>query len=362
MIQEPPKKPGIARPLKRLREIERKVPRTIVRIEKKIITFPFQKYFIGHAKPQPPPFKPDWRLWSDDRLTLAWLGHSTVLINFFGTWILTDPVFSERCGIHVGPVTLGPRRLIEAPLQPEDLPPLDLLLISHAHMDHTDPPSLQRLLRAKQVIVAANTLAVYKDHPFTNIRELDWGESILIPDPDTRNPNLGTRVEALEVKHAGWRMPWDPCRSRNEKNGFSYNGYLVEKSVLNESNLPIQDLGLRTQDLPRTTHAIVFGGDTGYTPKFQILGDRMRAEEREIDCAIMPIGTYNPWVEAHANPEQAWRMTQEMNARVIVPVHWNTFVQSSEPRMEPIEWLRSLVDSDDQIALSEHGETWTAEE
>src|SRR6185436_8149404 len=72
MIQEPPVKPDTARkPLSRLREIERKVPRTIVRIEKKIVSFPFQKYFIGHAKPQPPAFKPDWRLWSDERLTLA---------------------------------------------------------------------------------------------------------------------------------------------------------------------------------------------------------------------------------------------------------------------------------------------------
>ena len=87
----------------------------------------------------------------------------------------------------------------------------------------------------------------------------------------------------------------------------------------------------------------------------------MRAEECEIEVALMPIGTYNPWVAAHCNPEQAWQMCIEMNARQIMPIHWNTFVQSSEPREEPIQWLRSVVDVPEDIALSEHGETWTLE-
>jgi len=110
-------------PLQHLREIEKKVPRTIVRIEKKLIDFPFRKYFIGHKQTEPPKYKPDWRSWKNDRLTLAWLGQSTVLINFYGTWILTDPVFSNRCGITVGPMTLGPRRLVDVPLLPVDVGP-----------------------------------------------------------------------------------------------------------------------------------------------------------------------------------------------------------------------------------------------
>jgi L-ascorbate metabolism protein UlaG (beta-lactamase superfamily) len=137
-------------------------------------------------------------------------------------------------------------------------------------------------------------------------------------------------------------MPWDSCRSRKEKNGRSYNAYLVEKT-----------------DEDGQHHALVFGGDTGYIKSFRALGDRMRLMGREIECAIMPIGTYNPWVETHCNPEQAWRMTLEMNARCIVPIHWNTFTQSSEPRYEPIEWLRAVVDTSEAIALSDHGETWT---
>jgi L-ascorbate metabolism protein UlaG (beta-lactamase superfamily) len=329
------------RPRNKLRDFEQKVlrtPKRLVKIEKKLVEFPFSKYFIGHKKPDKAKYRPNWRQWSNDELTMAWLGHSMVLINFYGTWILTDPAFSERVGISVlGLLTVGPRRMVTCPLEPNELPPIDLLLISHAHMDHTDIPSLKKLRNARHAIVAFNTMGVYKEVKLRDVRHLDWGDTINYPD-------LGDlRVEALEVKHAGWRMPWDPCRSRNEPNGFSYNGYLLEKkNALGE------------------THSLVFAGDTGYTPAFKALGDRFRNEGREIDIALMPIGAYNPWIEARCNPEQAWRMTQEMNARKILPIHWNTYMQSSEARFEPIEWLRSAVENDDDIVLSEHGDTWIA--
>jgi L-ascorbate metabolism protein UlaG (beta-lactamase superfamily) len=344
--------------LHRIKEIERGIPRvighapeTLVRVEKKIVHFPFQRYFLGHQKPETPTFKPDWKTWRDDTLTLAWLGQSTVLINFYGTWIITDPVFSERVGIRVGPIIVGPRRMVHPPLQPGELPPLDLILISHAHMDHTDWPSLRAMGEAQNVIspethviIAANTRKIYSSLTLNRLQELDWGHQIDLSHADHHssfNIHHSLRVEAIEVRHAGWRMPWHPCRARNEKNGMSYNGYLVEK---------------RGQD--GTLHAFVFGGDTGYIKSFHAIGERMRLEGREIECAIMPIGTYNPWVRTHCNPEQAWQMTQEMNARHIVPIHWNTYMQSSEPRHEPIEWLLAAVDDPNAIALTEHGETW----
>src|SRR5581483_1493628 len=293
-----------------------------------------------------PKFVPDWKTWPNDSITLSWLGQSTVLINFYGAWILTDPVFSERVGIPVGPITVGPRRMVHAPLQAEDLPPIDLILISHAHMDHTDLPSLRALAlsrnnrsRNPKMIVAANTRLVYKELPFQDVQELDWGERQTISLQSDLN------VEAIETRHAGWRMPWQPCRSRNEDRGMSYNAYLV-----------------KTHDAQGNPHAFVFGGDTGYTKSFHRIGERLRSEHREVDCAIMPIGTYNPWVRTHCNPEQAWRMTLEMNAKTIVPIHWNTYMQSSEPRYEPIEWLRHTVQQKDAIALTEHGQTWALQE
>ena len=322
--------------LSHLKEIEQKVlhrPRPA--IEKKTKEFAFSKYFIGHAPPEPALHKPNWKLWRNDQFTMAWLGHSTTLINFYGTWIMTDPVFSERVGIDILLRTVGPRRLVQPPLDPSELPKIDLILISHAHMDHTDPPSLKKLKDASHVLIAANTSLVYKHIGFQDLREIDWDQRIEYPDHDDLS------VQAIEVRHAGWRMPWHPCRSRNEKNGFSYNAYLVEK-----------------HDPDGKLRSFVFGGDTGYLKSFRKLGDKMRMEGREIDLAIMPIGAYNPWVNAHCNPDQSWRMTCEMNARYIAPVHWNTYVQSSEPRYEPIEWLKSLVSSD-EIVLTEHGQTWT---
>jgi L-ascorbate metabolism protein UlaG (beta-lactamase superfamily) len=323
----------------RVREIEKRIlntPKKLVKVERTLLEFPLRRYFMGHAKTEKPPYKPNWRQWRDDEMTMAWLGHSMVLINFFGSWILTDPTFSERVGINLGVCTVGPRRLVGCPLDPKDLPRLDLLLVSHAHMDHSDIPSLKKLRGVRHTVVAMHTHDVYKTVRLTDLRELDWGDEIRYRDQG------GLRVEAIEVNHAGWRMPWEPCRSRKEKNGRSYNAYLVEK-VGPDGKL----------------HSFVFGGDTGYTSTFRALGDRMRTEGREIDIALMPIGAYNPWVNAHCNPEQAWKMTQEMNAQRILPIHWNTYVQSSEPRYEPIEWLEGIVEDPSAIVLSEHGETWT---
>lgn len=325
-------------PKSRVRRIEEKIlnaPKKLIKIERKLLAFPFRRYFMGHAKPETPDFKPNWREWRDDELTMAWLGHSMVLINFYGSWILTDPTFSERVGINLLVYTIGPRRLVACPIEPKDLPRLDLVLLSHAHMDHSDIPSLKKLKNARHVVVAMHTHDVYHGINFKDLTELEWGECIRFQDQG------GLRVEAIEVQHAGWRMPWDPCRSRNEEKGRSYNAYLVEK------------VGPDGQ-----MHSFVFGGDTGYTKTFEALGDRMRSEGRAIDVALMPIGAYNPWVNAHCNPEQAWKMTQEMNAARILPIHWNTYVQSAEPRHEPIEWLRSLVNDPEEIVLSEHGETW----
>ncbi|PYS83989.1 MAG: hypothetical protein DMF67_06900 [Acidobacteria bacterium] len=86
----------------------------------------------------PAPHKPQPATWSDERLTVAWLGHATVLINFYGTWLLTDPVLRSRVGVRVGAVTLGPRRLVRPALTFKELPKLDAVLVSHAHMDHCD--------------------------------------------------------------------------------------------------------------------------------------------------------------------------------------------------------------------------------
>src|ERR1700687_212018 len=107
------------------------------------------------------PLVPRTATWPGEGLQAAWIGHSTVLIRVDGFTILTDPVFSTRIGIKIGPFVLGMKRLVRPAVDVSELPVPDLILLSHAHMDHLDRPSLRKLEnRATTVITAAGTCAL----------------------------------------------------------------------------------------------------------------------------------------------------------------------------------------------------------
>lgn len=279
---------------------------------------------MNDEPPKSPPMKPQPETWSDTAFTAAWIGHATVLINFFGRRIITDPVFSERIGLNVANLfTIGPKRLVYPALSFEEIPTIDLILLSHAHMDHLDVPTLRQFDRRTPVVIAKNTFDVIEDLGFQEVYELDWGEVAQIGD---------LRVEALEVKHFGWRYPWEKDRSRGYWDGRSYNAYLISKNGKH----------------------FVFGGDTAYQEFFKKLGER----NLPIDVALMPIGAYDPWIKNHCTPEQAMEMTNHMHARYILPMHWSTFIQSEEPTAEPMERLQRAA-IPERIALRTIGETWT---
>lgn len=271
------------------------------------------------------PYHPDPHSWDNTTITATWIGHATVLINFFGTWIITDPVFSERVGINLlGLTTLGPKRLYTPALRVEELPPIDLILLSHGHMDHLDIPTLEKFGGDIPIVMAKNTADILENTPRKEVIELDWGEQTTVQ---------GIAIEAIEVKHFGWRFPWENDRSKGFWRGRSYNAYLLSKNG----------------------HHIVFGGDTAYHENFKRIGER----DIIVDLAIMPIGTYNPWLRNHANPEQAIAMADQMNAKAILPIHWNTFIMSDEPVEEPIERFKAaLALQPERIALEAIGQTW----
>lgn len=273
-----------------------------------------------------PEFKPDPSLWDDTTLTAAWLGHATVLINFFGTKIITDPVFSNRIGLNLLSLfTLGPKRLVAPALKIEELPPIDLILLSHAHMDHLDLSSLGKFKRDIPVVMAKNTVDVVDELSLKQVHELDWGEKINIGDVE---------VEALQVKHFGWRYPWEEDRSRGNWYGRSFNAYLISKNGRH----------------------VVFGGDTAHQEYFRRIGERGIS----VDLAIMPIGAYDPWITNHCNPEQALEMSNHMSAQHVMPIHWRTFIQSYEPTLEPIErFKKALGEQHQRPALESVGQTWT---
>ncbi len=272
--------------------------------------------------------KPEPESWSPDDFNVAWIGHSTVLMNLYGKIILTDPVLFERIGLYFFGLTFGPGRFSAPALDVDEIPKPDIILLSHAHLDHMDYKSLLYLTNKFpgeiNCVTAFNTKDVIEELKWRSLKEIDWGEDLEIED---------IKFSAIEVKHFGWRYPWEKDRSRGYfKDGRSFNAYLIEKN------------GLK----------ILFGGDTAYTKKF------MEAK-LNIDVAIMPIGAYNPWRMNHCNPEEALIMASyHMKTNYFVPIHCSTFKQGNEPVNEPLEWL---VDSAKhyqlKVGIKKIGETFT---
>lgn len=275
----------------------------------------WSRYFNDLARPvSPAPDAPDPQRWPDTGLHAAWLGHSTVLLKCDGVTILTDPIFSERAGISMGPVTLGVKRLVAPALERARLPHIDLILLSHAHMDHFDLPSLRELEHPRTAVVTASgTGDLLRMERYGSVRELRWGESAHFP---------WGQVKAFEVNHWGSRIRRDRWRG--------YNGYLFEVG----------------------RHRMLFAGDTAFTTSFRALGRR-----RPIDLAIMPIGCYNPWRRNHCTPEEAWHMGNDAGAERFLPIHHQTFVLSSEPVDEPLDRLLSIARNEtERIAIRTIGQ------
>src|SRR4029077_15712735 len=128
--------------------------------------------------------KPDPHGWRDARVTAAMLGHATVLINFCGIKILTDPVLFPRIGIRIPFLfTVGPKRLTAPALTFDELPKIDLILLSHAHFDHIDTRTLHRFNASTRVITAPNTSDLLRRMRLRDVRELRWGEHESIATP-----------------------------------------------------------------------------------------------------------------------------------------------------------------------------------
>jgi L-ascorbate metabolism protein UlaG (beta-lactamase superfamily) len=280
----------------------------------------FREWTIESWRPiTPASVKPEPCKWSDAQVTLTWIGHATVLINFFGITILTDPVLFSRVGIRLPGFTIGPKRLTAPALSFDDLPKVDLVLLSHAHFDHLDLRTLRRFDESTNVITARATRDLLKRTRFSYVTELDWGQSQSV------NTSAGQiEVTAFPVKHWGARTRRDMHRG--------YNGYLIE----------------------RNERRVIFTGDTAMSESFRAL-----RRHGPIDVAIMSIGAYNPWIQSHSTPEQAVQMANAADARFIVPVHHQTFRLSFEPFGEPIKRFEAaLSKTPERIALLEIGQTF----
>src|SRR5437762_4961617 len=137
----------------------------------------FRQWTIESWRPIAPAFaKPEPEKWSDAAVTLAWLGHATVFIDFFGIKILTDPVLFPRIGIRLPGFTIGPKRLTAPALEFHELPKIDIVLLSHAHFDHFDLRTLSRFNKDTRVITAPRTRDLLRWTRLREITELRWNE------------------------------------------------------------------------------------------------------------------------------------------------------------------------------------------
>jgi L-ascorbate metabolism protein UlaG (beta-lactamase superfamily) len=264
----------------------------------------------------PPAAKPAPGSWADGRITIANLGHATLLMNFLGVRIITDPTLFDRIGLAIGPLlTIGPQRMVAAPLSPLELGTVRVILITHAHMDHLDLPSLRALPKGATVVACTGCGDLIRTLGFTDVRELRWGQSTEVD---------GLTITAMGARH--WGKRWPPFGR-----DYGFNSYVLD----------------------RGGHRMLLACDSAETELFAPLHDRPP------EIAAFSIGAYDPWIWNHANPEQVWRMFRETGAHYLIPIHWGTFRLSKEPVGDPMRRLIAAAGDDaGRIALRQIGAIW----
>jgi len=255
--------------------------------------------------------------WPDNSLTIANLGHAALLMNFFGTRVLSDPTLFSRVGMSIDSIlTIGPKRFVDPPLTPAQLQHIDVILITHAHMDHLDLPSLEALPKTAVVVACEKCAKLIAPLGFNDVRELKWGETTIVK---------GITIRAMGARH--WGRRWPPFGE-----GYGFNSYVLEKN------------GRR----------MLLACDSAQTDLFASLASTPP------DVAAFSIGAYDPWIYNHSNPEQVWAMFQQTRARYLIPIHWGTFRLSKEPMQEPLQRLIAAAGiQKDRIVIRQIGGTWT---
>ena len=223
---------------------------------------------------------------------IYFINHSTFLIQMDGVNILTDPIFSER----VSPVSwVGPRRVTPPGLSIEQLPKIDIVLISHDHFDHFDLPSIQEIHQRDRpkIFLGLKAGQILSEE---NFQEMDWWES--------------TEYKNVEIV-------FTPAKHSSGRSLFEQNRTLWGSFVVKTRN-----------------HTFYFAGDTGHGEHFK----QVAAMFPNIDFAFLPIGAYAPREikrSEHMNPEDALRAHADLNPRFSIGMHWGTFQLSQEARISP---------------------------
>ncbi|MGH9529112.1 MAG: MBL fold metallo-hydrolase [Terriglobales bacterium] len=239
------------------------------------------------------------KLISADELGLTFIGHSSFFIQIGGLNVIIDPNFARWLFVL--------KRLRQPGVRLRDLPPIDLVLVTHAHFDHLHRPSLRALVRqtrrhggkAPAIVVPHHVRDLVSDLGFREVIELNWWHS-------HRQASLA--VTHVPSRHWGARILKDSYRG--------YGGYVLKDD----------------------RHSIYHAGDTAYFSGFREIGERLKPE-----LALLPIGAYSPasFRNVHTSPADAVHAFLDLKARWMVTMHYGTFRLSHEPMDEPLRLLQT---------------------
>lgn len=244
--------------------------------------------------------------WDGQRnLQFTWLGHTTFLIKMGNRIILTDPMFSQRLGSYGW---LSPERYAQMPASIDMLPAVDVVLITHNHLDHLDEHSIKMLITKTSHFIAPLVVGEMLEEwgvPKNKITELDWWQEKSIED---------LTITAAPAKHTSERGIFD-------KNETLWVSYAIQGQK----------------------HNLYLGGDSGWHKQLYEIGERLGP----FDVTFFEIGAYGEqegWKQVHYTPEQAVKAHQAVKGKLMVPAGWGTFNLALFPWYEPIE--RFLVAAD----------------
>jgi L-ascorbate metabolism protein UlaG (beta-lactamase superfamily) len=252
-----------------------------------------------------------WAKKPQSGLRVTWLGHSTMLIEIDGVRILTDPVWGPRASPSA---IIGPKRFQAAPVSLREMPPVDVVMISHDHYDHLDYPTIRALAKTRVPFVTSLGVGAHLEYwgvQAERITELDWWESYTVP-------NTGVVLTAAPSQH------------------FSGRG-LKDRNATLWSSVAIRS--------PK--HAVFFSGDTGLTTEYRAIREQLGP----FDVVMLEIGAFHPaWGDIHLGPENALK-AHAMLGGVFMPVHWGTFALAMHAWDQPAEGLLDLAPRSDAELL-----------
>ncbi|MFE4714051.1 MBL fold metallo-hydrolase [Paenibacillus sp. NPDC056722] len=265
--------------------------------------------------------------------SITWIGHSTFFIQYEGMNIITDPIWARRLGFE--------KRLGEPGMSLQDVPPIDMILISHSHYDHLHIASIRKLYGVGTTIVVPVGLKrkmVRKG--FRSCVEMHWWQELTIGN---------IKLSFVPTQHWTRRTPFDTNTSH-------WGGFILEPAQPEKH--PSE--GDTRRELPPNLY---FAGDSGYFPGFKEIGRRFK-----IHIALMPIGAYEPeWfmTSQHVNPEEAMQAFLDVGAETMIPMHYGTFRLADDTAREALDRMEEARKghgiSQERVRVLSYGETLVVE-